>query len=291
MGVLVKAKCGEQVKRILRRTFASFAATRAFHEGINFLTCRFIYASARQNLLHQIAGGSAAAIAGGAAALGLVSSMPSGPGVVDEATIARITAIVPPPVATFLLTSLHDADAIIAQQRRCRTNTLQLCDYVELSVYARLRAALPGIALVQVIHVTGEESVGHARKVAEHVDAILLDSGNPALTVKELGGTGRVHDWSLSRRIRDAVDKPLFLAGGLRSTNVREAIAAMQPFGLDLCSGVRTNDILDESKFVNFLPPWQVGPPPTRHEQNSPIQTFCHQPPAHRRRARTGGAG
>ena len=193
------------------------------------------------------------AIAHGASALGLVSSMPSGPGVIDEAAIARITAMVPPPIATFLLTSLHDADEITAQQRRCRTNTLQLCDYVELSVYARLRAALPGIALVQVIHVTGEESVASAQKVAPHVDALLLDSGNPTLAVKELGGTGRVHDWSLSHRIREAVNKPLFLAGGLRSTNVREAIAAVQPFGLDLCSSVRTNDVLDERKLRSFF--------------------------------------
>jgi phosphoribosylanthranilate isomerase len=200
------------------------------------------------------------AIAHGASALGLVSSMPSGPGVIDETAIARIAAVVPPPIATFLLTSLHDAEEIIAQQRRCRTNTLQLCDYVEFSVYARLRAALRGIALVQVIHVTGDESVDHAQKVAEHVDALLLDSGNPALAVKELGGTGRVHDWSLSRRIRDAVPKPIFLAGGLRSSNVREAIAAVQPFGLDLCSGVRTNDILDEQKLRSFFEAVNAAP-------------------------------
>ncbi len=200
------------------------------------------------------------AIAHGASALGLVSSMPSGPGVIDEATIARITAVVPPPIATFLLTSRRDADEIIAQQRRCRTNTLQLCDYVELSVYARLRAALPGIALVQVIHVTDEESLMKAQKAAEHVDALLLDSGNPALAVKELGGTGRVHDWSLSRRIRDAVPKPVFLAGGLRSSNVQEAIAAVQPFGLDLCSGVRTNDVLDEQKLRSFFEAVNAAP-------------------------------
>jgi len=200
------------------------------------------------------------AIAHGASALGLVSSMPSGPGVIDEAAIARITAVVPPPIATFLLTSLRDADDIIAQQRRCRTNTLQLCDYVELSVYVQLREALPGIALVQVIHVTGEESVLHAQKVAEHVDALLLDSGNPTLAVKELGGTGRVHDWSLSRRIRDAVNKPIFLAGGLRSANVREAIAAVQSFGLDLCSSVRTNDVLDEQKLRSFFEAVNAAP-------------------------------
>jgi phosphoribosylanthranilate isomerase len=200
------------------------------------------------------------AIARGASALGLVSFMPSGPGVIDEATIARIIAVVPPPIATFLLTSLRDADEIIAQQRRCRTNTLQLCDYVDVTVYAKLRAALPGIAIVQVIHVTGEESVLHAQNVASHVDALLLDSGNLTLAVKELGGTGRVHDWSLSRRIRDAVKKPLFLAGGLRSANVAEAIDAVQPFGLDLCSSVRTNDVLDNQKLKSFFEAVNAAP-------------------------------
>jgi phosphoribosylanthranilate isomerase len=193
------------------------------------------------------------AIASGAAAVGLVSHMPSGPGVIDEAVIERITAVVPPPIATFLLTSARNADEIIAQQRRCRTNTLQLCDYVELPVYERLRAALPGVSLVQVIHVTGEESVAHAQRIEAHVDALLLDSGNTTLAVKELGGTGRVHNWDLSRRIRDAVSKPIFLAGGLRRENVCGAVATVHPFGLDLCSGVRTNDVLDERKLQDFF--------------------------------------
>jgi phosphoribosylanthranilate isomerase len=193
------------------------------------------------------------AIACGAAAVGLVSRMPSGPGVIDEAAIASITAVVPPPVATFLLTSARDADEIIAQQRRCRTNTLQLCDYVELSVYDRLRASLPGVALVQVLHVTGDEVLAHAQAIAAHVDALLLDSGNPTLAVKQLGGTGRVHDWGLSCRIRDGISKPIFLAGGLSRENVCAAIATVQPFGLDLCSGVRTNDMLDEQKLRGFF--------------------------------------
>jgi phosphoribosylanthranilate isomerase len=179
--------------------------------------------------------------------------MPSGPGVVDEATITRVAGTVPPSVGTFLLTSLREAEAIIAQQRRCRTNTLQLCDYVEARVYKKLREALPGISLVQVIHVTGEDSVEMAEDVAPYVDALLLDSGNTTLAVKELGGTGRVHDWNLSRRIRELVGKPVFLAGGLRSTNVREAIDAVQPFGLDLCSGVRTDDRLDAAKLKAFF--------------------------------------
>jgi phosphoribosylanthranilate isomerase len=189
----------------------------------------------------------------GASALGLVSAMPSGPGIISEDMIVRIAATVPPPIATFLLTSEHSPQAIIEQQRRCRTNTLQLCDHLASSVYARLRDELPGIALVQVVHVTDAASVDYAVAAAMHVDALLLDSGNLKLDVKELGGTGRTHDWTLSRRIRDAIGIPLFLAGGLNSANVAEAIAAVEPFGLDLCSGVRTKDRLDPVKLRAFF--------------------------------------
>src|ERR1044072_6703447 len=144
----------------------------------------------------------------GASALGLVSEMPSGPAVISEELIAEIAARVPPPVATFLLTCRQDAASIVAQQRRCRVNTLQLCDRVPVETYAELRAELPGVSLVQVIHVGGEESFEEATTVAPHVDALLLDSGKPDLAVKELGGTGRTPDWRVSRRIVEASRAP-----------------------------------------------------------------------------------
>ncbi len=193
------------------------------------------------------------AIRHGASALGLVSAMPSGPGVIPEARIAEIAAAVPPGVATFLLTSLLEPAAIIAQQRRCRANTIQLVDSLPIPAYAALREALPGIALVQVIHVMGPEALDEAQQVAPHVDAILLDSGNTRLPVKELGGTGRTHDWRISAAIREAMDKPLYLAGGLRPENVADAFAQVRPFGLDLCSGVRSGGQLDEAKLAAFF--------------------------------------
>lgn len=179
--------------------------------------------------------------------------MPSGPGVVSEATSSSIVATVPPPIATFLLTSERSPEAILAQQRRCRANTLQLCDHLPPEVYSQLRAELPGIALVQVVHVFGLESVAYAISAAAHVDALLLDSGDPTLPVKQLGGTGRTHDWVLSRRIRDSISIPVFLAGGLHIGNVAEAMAAVRPFGLDICSSVRANDHLDSAKLHEFF--------------------------------------
>ncbi len=193
------------------------------------------------------------AIRHGAAALGLVSAMPSGPGVITEETIAEIAATVPPGVATFLLTSKRDVDSISAQQHRCRVNTIQLCDSVEPDCYAKLRASLPGLALVQVIHVSGSESVDEAMAVAARVDAILLDSGNQNLAVKELGGTGRKHDWRISRKIVESVRVPVFLAGGLNPENVAAAIREVRPYGLDICSGLRTNNQLDEEKVRRFF--------------------------------------
>lgn len=196
---------------------------------------------------------AALAIDCGAAALGLVSAMPSGPGVISEQTIVEISKSVPPPIATFLLTCEHSANAIIMQQRRCRTNTIQLCDHLPAATYPQLREALPGIALVQVVHVRDQRSFDYAIAAADYVDALLLDSGNLRLAVKELGGTGRTHNWQLSRRIRDSVRVPVFLAGGLNSENVADAIAAVAPFGLDLCTGVRTNDKLDAHKLGAFF--------------------------------------
>jgi phosphoribosylanthranilate isomerase len=196
---------------------------------------------------------AALAVGYGASALGLVSHMPSGPGVISNELIAEIAATIPPAIGTFLLTSRQSAAAIIEQQRFCRTNTIQLCDHLSDGTHRDIKDALPGISLVQVIHVTGLESADEAERVAPHVDAILLDSGNQKLAIKELGGTGRTHDWTLSREIRERIGVPLFLAGGLIPENVEQAIDEVGPFGLDVCSGVRTDGKLDSVKLKRFF--------------------------------------
>lgn len=193
------------------------------------------------------------AIEAGASAIGLVSAMPSGPGPIPEELIAEIAATIPPGVSSFLLTCLQDVESIIDQQRRLRVNTIQICDRLTQGSYRELREALPGVSLVQVVHVTGPEAVDEAIAVAPHVDAVLLDSGNQSLKIKELGGTGRTHDWTLSRKIREAIDVPLFLAGGLNPSNVAAAIREVQPFGIDICSGLRIDGHLDSQKLKKFF--------------------------------------
>ena len=202
----------------------------------------------------QSEGEAQLAIAAGADALGLVGTMPSGPGPIDDARIAAIAARAPPPVATFLLTSETEAAAIVAHAERCRTNTLQLVDRVEPADYTRLRAALPGVKLVQVVHVGGEEAVAEAVAAAAHADALLLDSGQPHAAIRVLGGTGRTHDWAISREIVERVACPVFLAGGLRADNVALAIQTVRPFGVDVCTGVRRADYtLDPVKLEAFV--------------------------------------
>jgi phosphoribosylanthranilate isomerase len=193
------------------------------------------------------------AIAAGATAIGLVSQMPSGPGVIPETTIAEVAESVPDSVATFLLTSLTLASAIAAQHRRCKTKVVQLCDRLPIAQYAPLRALLPGTELVQVIHVLDAHALSEALELSPYVDALLLDSGNPNLAVKQLGGTGRQHDWQVSARIADAAAIPTWLAGGLRADNVAEAISRVKPWGADVCSGVRTQGKLDPDKLAAFV--------------------------------------
>lgn len=189
----------------------------------------------------------------GASAIGLVSEMPSGPGIVSEELIEEIATRTPPGISTFLLTSLQNVDEIIAQQKRCKTNTIQIVDRLLEGTHKELKQALPGISIVQVIHVNDESSVKEAIKTSENVDGILLDSGNQNLAVKELGGTGRIHDWGLSKKIVESVNKPVFLAGGLNPNNVQDAVDAVQPYGLDICSGVRYYGKLDEEKLRKFF--------------------------------------
>ena len=193
------------------------------------------------------------AVAYGASALGLVGHMPSGPGIISDELIRTIAAKVPPPIGTFLLTSETTADNIIAHHRKVLTNTIQLVDALSSGTYRQIKEALPAIRIVQVIHVLDERSVDEAVAISEEVDALLLDSGNPNLPVKVLGGTGLTHNWLLSRKIVEQSKVPVFLAGGLNPTNVCEALDTVQPFGLDLCSSVRTDKKLDPIKLEAFF--------------------------------------
>jgi phosphoribosylanthranilate isomerase len=189
----------------------------------------------------------------GADILGLVAKMPSGPGTIEDDLISRIVESIPSETSTFLLTPKTNPYEIIEHQRLTGTNCIQLVDMVKIEDYNILRKNLPNIKLIQVIHVTSEASIKEAEQYSEVADMLLLDSGNPNLEIKELGGTGRIHNWELSRKIVESVSKPVFLAGGLKPENIQEAIKTVKPYGVDLCSGVRTDGKLDLEKLGRFF--------------------------------------
>jgi len=193
------------------------------------------------------------AIEYGASAIGLVGKMPGGPGPISDELIRSIAKTVPPPIATFMLTSETSVKGIIEHYQRTNTNTIQIVDSLSTGTYIQLKEALQGVKIVQVIHVIDDKSVDEALEISGMVDAILLDSGNHNLKIKELGGTGRVHNWKLSRKIREGSKCPVFLAGVLNPGNVRQAIEEVNPFAVDVCSGVRTDGKLDREKLGHFF--------------------------------------
>ncbi|MXP26260.1 phosphoribosylanthranilate isomerase [Altererythrobacter indicus] len=193
------------------------------------------------------------AVQAGADALGLVARMPSGPGPIPDTMIATVTAVVPPPVATFLLTSETTAEAISAHVRATNPATVQVVSHIAPEESEKLARLEPHVRRVQVIHVEGPEALDLIPAYAPHVHAFLLDSGRPNAAIAELGGTGRAHDWEVSAAFVRSTERPVFLAGGLSARNVAEAIRQVRPYGLDLCSGVRTNGRLDPEKLAAFM--------------------------------------
>ncbi len=203
---------------------------------------------------------AALAIKHGANAVGLVSEMPSGPGVIPDDRIVEIATSMPPGVSAFLLTSSREVETIVDQQRRFGVDTIQLCDDVPSQEVLELRSLMRGVTVIQVIHIAGDNAIDQARRAARVAHGLLLDSGNTSTVVKELGGTGRTHDWTISQKIRAEVNIPVWLAGGLTPDNVGEAIRKVQPFGVDVCSGLRTDDRLDEQKLFRFVQNLDTGP-------------------------------
>ena len=193
------------------------------------------------------------AIDAGANVLGLVSEMPSGPGVITNHEIAIILKDLPSNIETFLLTSKMTAKGVLGQHECMSTSGIQLVDYIDIEELKILRNELPNVSLVQVIHVEDEQSINHVSARQDIVDYVLLDSGKPSAKVKLLGGTGEPHDWAISAHIVRECPKPVYLAGGLNALNILSAIQQVNPYGIDLCSGVRTGDKLDFDKLNMFM--------------------------------------
>ncbi|NNF22858.1 MAG: phosphoribosylanthranilate isomerase [Saprospiraceae bacterium] len=189
----------------------------------------------------------------GAYALGLVGPMPSGPGPISPEEAGIICSYVSGKVNTFYLTSKIELNEIVNEYNLVKSSHLQLTDSTTTETRKALKIQFPNLMIVQVVHVSGEGTLTKAKTFEKESDFLLLDSGAPGKAVKELGGTGRIHNWEISKQIVRNARIPVFLAGGLNASNVKDAINHVNPYGLDLCSGIRTEDKLDKRKIKFFF--------------------------------------
>lgn len=169
---------------------------------------------------------------------------------VPVAEAAQLLAHIPVFVTAVLVTHLQTCSEILPIHHRVPAQAIQLHDWVAPKELARLREALPSVRLIGAVHVTSSQAVHVARREAGRVDAVLLDSR----TEERIGGTGMVHDWSISAEIVRNATKPVILAGGLTPDNVAEAIATVRPFAVDVNSGVDdVNGNKDAEKVEHFI--------------------------------------
>ncbi len=193
------------------------------------------------------------AISYGASVLGLVGPMPSGPGTITAKNAGQILQFIPNHINTFYLCSKTTFAGIVEEYEQVLSTHMQLVDNTSIDLRRKLKMRFPNLQIVQVLHVQGEDSINDLESYIVDSDVILLDSGSPEKAVKELGGTGKVHNWEISKRIVELSPIPVFLAGGLNSANIQKAIQLVKPYGVDLCSSVRSNDKLDTLKLDSFF--------------------------------------
>ncbi|MFW6039529.1 MAG: phosphoribosylanthranilate isomerase [Gemmatimonadota bacterium] len=193
------------------------------------------------------------AVSFGAAAIGIASGVPGSTEELDDDQIAAVTASVRDDIGTFLLTALEDPNEIAAKAERCGVNTVQLWEALPPEAYIELRRAAPGLSVAQSIHMGEGNPVERALEMAGVADALVLGSTNPEPPFRWTSPHGRTHDWEASRRIVAAVNVPVILSGGLTRRNVADAVRLVRPYGVEVCSGVRTDGGLDTSLLVQFL--------------------------------------
>ncbi|WP_394742187.1 phosphoribosylanthranilate isomerase [Natronococcus roseus] len=174
-----------------------------------------------------------AAVEAGADAVGLISEVPVDTHREIEPERARsLAAAAPPFVTTVLVTMPETPEAAIELVERVGADAVQLHGTLEPDEVASVREAVD--ATVLVVLEAGESDAATAEAYDAVADGLLVDT--PA--AEGGGGTGETHDWELTRELAADLDSPLVLAGGLTPENVAEAVRAVDPFAVDVASGI-----------------------------------------------------
>ena len=193
------------------------------------------------------------AIEAGVDAVGFVCAEPASIRTIKKIDAASIAATIPPPINSFVLNSETTASEIAEVVRLVKAHTVQVVSDIGPNESEELARLIPSTHRVQVIHIQSKGDLQLIDRYAPFVHAFLLNSGKSTGDGPISGGTGRVHDWSLSAQFVQQSPLPVFLAGGLSAENVGRAIRTVRPFGVDLCSGARSKGRLDPDKLTAFV--------------------------------------
>jgi len=199
----------------------------------------------------------------GADAIGLLVGQKHNSPDFVSATVARdIFRALPPSVDAVLVTHVEDVDELERLLQESEITTIQLHSEIAPSSVERLRHRLPHLKIFKSVNIISADSVAYPEAFKKLVDGFVLDSIN--LATSQVGGTGKTHDWSVSRQIvMRYPEVPIILAGGLNSENVRSAIERVRPFGVDVNSGTKAADgFKDPRKIEAFIIQ-------AKHEQSS----------------------
>jgi phosphoribosylanthranilate isomerase len=147
----------------------------------------------------------------------------------------EICGICPPYVSPVLVTHLESPTEIYQLASKIGVHTIQIHSECQVPEIQALRQMLPFTKLIKNFHVTSNKLIDYVRSFESIVDAIILDTIN--LEEDRVGGTGMIHDWSLSAKIVQETSLPVILAGGLNPKNVADAIKLVKPYAVDVNSG------------------------------------------------------
>ena len=192
----------------------------------------------------------AVAVAAGADAVGFIVGVPSSPRNLTLERAERLLKQVPVFVDRVVVTVPESVDSLVKIYSRLRPTAIQIHGEKQ-SETSIIRKKTCGARLIKTVYVKIGNTAERARTDSKAFDAIVLDSFSSG----QYGGTGMVHDWTLSKQIKQIIaPTPLILAGGLKPENVEEAILTVQPYAVDVASGVESwPAVKDPRKVYAFI--------------------------------------
>lgn len=159
---------------------------------------------------------------------------------ISAANARAILAMLPPFVSGVLVSHLSEPSELLALIDEVHPAAVQIHSPMAVDAVAQVRRLHPGLTLIKAVHCEQGNAVALVERYAAVVDGVVADSSNPS--TGQVGGTGLTHDWTKTARLVQQSPTPVLLAGGLNPSNVQQAIATVNPWGVDVNSGVKGSD-------------------------------------------------